>query len=233
MNCKNTNCNKCSTKSRYCGDSLECLEVTKGESYDSIFKKINDRLCNEVEGTTYTFEDKEDCENGGIVVTENTNGESTVVYEVCFSCCGTSEGLYLSSILDNPFDFNGENDIGDSPFILPFNTNSSISSMELVIPEAGDYSLNFDFIVYSTYDLGVNYRIIINDSPSSILTKGVLIDGATPPKSTNTNVINAVLSGLNASDTVNIEFRSVSVSGGSPDPGDIYITSATLILNKI
>lgn len=90
-----TDCNKCKTKARYCGSNLECLDIKKGESYDSIIEKINDLLCNELGSNTYTFEDNEDCTNGGIKIFENSEGEPTLLYETCFPCCDNELEQYL------------------------------------------------------------------------------------------------------------------------------------------
>lgn len=94
MSCKKPECNKCSPKSRYCGTYLECLDVKKGETYDSIIKKIDSLLCSG-ENTTYIFEDNENCVNGGIRIFENSIGEPTLLYETCFQCCENELDQYL------------------------------------------------------------------------------------------------------------------------------------------
>jgi len=231
--CNKPSCNKCSPKTRYCGAMLDCLDVKKGDSYDSIIAKINTLLCGEADGTTYVFEDNDACDNGGIRILENDGVLQTLVYEVCFPCCGTSEGTVLIGKLSNNFDFTTSNDIGSTPYTLLYNTNSQITSTEVTVVDGGDYTLNFDFSAYSTYDLGINYRILVNGTPVAGSVKSVIIDGATPPTNTSTYVLNSVLTNLVPTDKVNIQFRSVTSSGGSPSPGSVYITSATLILNKI
>lgn len=230
---KNQKCDKCAPKARYCGDALTCINVQKGESYDSIIKKVNDLLCSQVEPTTYIFEENLDCESTGFIVSEVQGEVTQVVFAYCQECCGGDEGLALQSQLNNPLIFSESNDIGDSPFILPFNTNSVIPDLETTITIAGDYLLNFDFVVYSTYDLSVNFQVLKNGVAVPNTVKSVIIDGATPPTSTNTYVLNTLLSGLLVGDEINIQFRSVLTSGGTPSPENINITSATLILNKI
>lgn len=229
---KNQTCDKCAPKARYCGVDLTCLGVTKGESYDSILQKLNTLFCTEIEGTTYVFGDNELCESTGFTVTQVQGDVEEVIFEYCQECCGT-EGLASIASLDNPMSFDESNDTGDTPFTLPFNIGSEISDTEITITEEGDYTANFDFTVYSTYDLAVNYRLTVNGTPVITSTKSVIIDGATPPVNTQTYVLNSILKALELGDIVNVEFKTVSSIGGSPDPDNIFVTSATLILNKI
>lgn len=136
MKCNKPDCNKCSSKSRYCGEELECLNVKKGESYDSIIKKINDLLCNELSGTTYTFEDNEQCGNGGIIISEIVDEISTVVYEGCFSCCENLLDQYL-------IDAKGDLALfaGDTPVWVNILGASFINEPEYEIQEGGKYKI--------------------------------------------------------------------------------------------
>lgn len=44
--CKKDKCNTCTPKSRYCGDNLLCIDINKGDTYDSALVKINEIICN-------------------------------------------------------------------------------------------------------------------------------------------------------------------------------------------
>ena len=97
---KNKSCGKgcCKTKAkfkadwRYCGEELDCIGVEKGDSITTILEKINESSCQE-DGDTYSFQEKEDCENGGFEVFRG----DLKIFEQCYPCCGDScKGLHVS-----------------------------------------------------------------------------------------------------------------------------------------
>ena len=136
MNCKKTDCNKCSPKTRYCGELLECLDVKKGDAFDGIVKKINDLLCNEFSGTTYIFEDNDLCGNGGIIISEVVDEIPTVVYEACFSCCENELSQYI-------IDAKGDIPVfaGDVPVWINILGASYVNEPEFEITTGGNYKI--------------------------------------------------------------------------------------------
>lgn len=76
---------------RYCGEELECLGVKRGDTLGVILEKINSVSCEG--GSTYSFEENEECENGGFDIFK---GEEKI-FSQCYPCCGDScKGLHVS-----------------------------------------------------------------------------------------------------------------------------------------
>lgn len=76
---------------RYCGEELECLGVERGDTLSVILEKINSVSCEGV--STYSFEENEECENGGFDIFK---GEEKI-FSQCYPCCGDScKGLHVS-----------------------------------------------------------------------------------------------------------------------------------------
>lgn len=78
---------------RYCGEELECLGVERGDTLSVILEKINSVSCEG--GSTYSFEENEECENGGFDIFK---GEEKI-FSQCYPCCGSNGcgGLYVSN----------------------------------------------------------------------------------------------------------------------------------------
>lgn len=77
---------------RYCGGELECLGVERGDTLSVILEKINSVSCEG--GSTYSFEENEECENGGFDIFK---GEEKI-FSQCYPCCGDScKGLHVSN----------------------------------------------------------------------------------------------------------------------------------------
>lgn len=45
--CRKNICNVCTPKQRYCGEDLDCINVVKGDTYDTALQSINDILCDQ------------------------------------------------------------------------------------------------------------------------------------------------------------------------------------------
>lgn len=76
---------------RYCGEELECLGVKRGDTLGVILEKINSVSCEG--GSAYSFEENEECENGGFDIFK---GEEKI-FSQCYPCCGDScKGLHVS-----------------------------------------------------------------------------------------------------------------------------------------
>lgn len=76
---------------RYCGEELECLGVERGDTLGVILEKINSVSCEG--GSIYSFEENEECENGGFDIFK---GEEKI-FSQCYPCCGDScKGLHVS-----------------------------------------------------------------------------------------------------------------------------------------
>lgn len=100
-------CNKKSgvistTKQRYCGDPIPCLNINKGESYDSIIRKLSEVICEGELPTPskirYEFEESPSCKTEGFdvyAVTTLVDAEEevrTLVYTYCApDCCENSQ----------------------------------------------------------------------------------------------------------------------------------------------
>ena len=75
---------------KYCGRDLDCINVQKGDSYTTIFNKINQVFCE----LGYTFSNTLDGCNRGLVVTENATNE--ILYSECLDCnCPECESLNI------------------------------------------------------------------------------------------------------------------------------------------
>lgn len=68
----------------YQGANLTCLDVTKGDDYDSILASLNTIVCNLVAPSGNTTVVTSSCANNGIVLTSSTVG-STTTYNVCLN----------------------------------------------------------------------------------------------------------------------------------------------------
>ena len=68
----------------YQGANLTCLDVTKGDDYDSILASLNTLICNLVAPSGNTTVVTSSCANNGIVLTSSTVG-STTTYNVCLN----------------------------------------------------------------------------------------------------------------------------------------------------
>ena len=68
----------------YQGANLTCLNVTKGDDYDSILASLNTLICDLVAPSGNTTVVTSSCANNGIVLTSSTVG-STTTYNVCLN----------------------------------------------------------------------------------------------------------------------------------------------------
>lgn len=85
-------CNKCEPKLRYCGEDLNCIGLSRGDTYDKALKNINEIICNQNINSNYTFEDN-DCR--GFDVFKRTEDNIEQIYSYCQDCCeGFIEGMY-------------------------------------------------------------------------------------------------------------------------------------------
>lgn len=76
---------------KYCGKDLSCIGVTKGDSYNTVFEKINEAICE----MGYTFSSTLEGCNRGLVVTDNRTDE--IVFSECYDCdCPDCTGLQVS-----------------------------------------------------------------------------------------------------------------------------------------
>lgn len=116
---------------------------------------------------------------------------------------------------------------------LPFNTSTVYPGLEIVIPEDGDYIAFLDYSLLSGYDLEINSQIVRGSSGVSESVRGFYVDGGTPPTATNRYGSVTPIYGATAGETINAMFKSLGIGGGSPSPGSIYITVATLSLIKV
>lgn len=95
MSEKKNGCNCGSAKRkipyRWCAEELECIGIQKGDSLDTVIRKINEKYCDlNPDGRPYTFHDNEECDNGGFLV---MHGDE-IVYETCYDCCGTGKVVF-------------------------------------------------------------------------------------------------------------------------------------------
>lgn len=67
---------------KYCGKDLSCIGVTKGDSYNTVFEKINEAICE----MGYTFSSTLEGCNRGLVVTDNRTDE--IVFSECYDSLG-------------------------------------------------------------------------------------------------------------------------------------------------
>lgn len=141
----NSDCKPCKKgsviKPRYCGEPLDCIDVKKGDTYDSIIKKVNDALCNGGSGNIYEFEDNEDCDVSGFKVFEVLGEERVEIYSWCQECC-VKENFYEENI--------EEVDISET-----------LNPSDWSFPTVGYESLSFtnssnhtkNYIVHASYDM--------------------------------------------------------------------------------
>lgn len=138
--CANTK-TKVITTYNYCGEDLECSDIKKGDSIQTVIEKLNAVACNGA-GREYTFEDSEQCENGGFDVYENDE----LIYTWCQECCGGGETIVVFNQLENQLLFDsaiGYPSSNQPPFIP--NGISKFSSMDTLIPNSGTYIVTADF----------------------------------------------------------------------------------------
>lgn len=135
---------------RYCGEELECLGVERGDTLSVILEKINSVSCDG--GSTYSFEENEECENGGFDVFK---GEEKI-FSQCYPCCGDScKGLHVS-------DYSIEKEITEEQIIHTHNIEVEGGS--------GDYEFSVTPMIFTKL-LESEYEININTDTGEIEVK--------------------------------------------------------------
>lgn len=135
---------------RYCGEELECLGVKRGDTLGVILEKINSVSCEG--GSTYSFEENEECENGGFDIFK---GEEKI-FSQCYPCCGDScRGLHVS-------DYSKEK-VEDESHL------SHIHNIE-VEGGSGDYEFSVTPMVFYSF-FGTLYEININTETGELVVK--------------------------------------------------------------
>lgn len=141
----------------------------------------------------------------------------------------------LQNIYD--YDLPVDSNFGPGALVVPFNTDTLSSDLEITVPENGDYLAFIEFSAYITYNFSWNYRLLVDSVPVPDSARGVLILGNTPPLTTDTFNSQQALPGLLAGSKVNVQFKSLTFPGGSPTPspgtGNSFIQFATLIITKV
>lgn len=135
---------------RYCGEELECLGVERGDTLSVILEKINSVSCEG--GSTYSFEENEECENGGFDIFK---GEEKI-FSQCYPCCGDScGGLHVS-------DYSVEKWITKEQTIHTHNIEVEGGS--------GDYEFSVTPMVFTEF-LENEYEITINAETGELVVK--------------------------------------------------------------
>lgn len=224
------------------GMDYECLGVKRGDNLETILSKLNNS-CENVSEITQGPEGPEGPQGPrgyrgcrgpqGVPGPIGPSGDTGPAGPQGPPGTG-SLPMVIFKRLNATLDFNAQFNPLSSSIVVPFNTITNISDLQTTIPESGDYLAHLEFSVYTTYDLGLNYRLTINNIPNVPSVRAVLLDGATPMTHSHVYTLETALPSLSVGDIIKTDFRTLLMSGGSPEPaGNIHIVYATLTLTKV
>lgn len=120
----------------WCGSTLENSGIERGDNLVEIIEKLNDSLSNE--GHIYTFEDNEECDNGGFKVFQD--GEE--IYSFCYECCSNFNVVNYEES-KGAIAINEQEDVILEGGVSPSLFSTDISYVVTALDGDGEYDVQF------------------------------------------------------------------------------------------
>jgi hypothetical protein len=182
--CINKSCNKSVVKPkwRYCGADIACGGIKKGDSISTIITKLASVACGG-DTSQLTFEEKEDCDNGGFLVKD---GSGNIIFTQCYPVSTSSGTNYSYKKMDfyPDFDISGGYPLisGSTMTPLGYGQEVKLSDLDTTNLSVGEHLLMFEGVSDASGSanngISFSYQIRVNGIPLPFSTRlGRIIPG--------------------------------------------------------